>query len=379
MKILFITHNTALAGAPKVLLLFLQWLAVHKPLVEIHVLDMAPGVMEPDFRACSNGYYVFPKRNSEKNFIVKAIRKMGLLSNGKDAKTKLLHLLGKQNFDFIYANTIKTVPVAVQIKANTIRTKIILHIHELPTVIKLLLPDFPSYTNYIDGIIAASEIIKIKLIKDYDVSEKKIQTVYAFSEAVPISGLKKTKEIFNVGASGFVDWRKGYDIFIQVSRHIKKHQPKTEIIFTWVGPIPEDTQTIIEADLAKLDIQKNIFFVGLQENPWSYYGNFDVFLMPSREDPFPLVAIELAMLQKPIICFENAVGTSEILSNGGGKIVPYLDIEAMAQAVLEYYNDRALCDNDGKMASQLFKPFTPQVQCPKIYAILENHFENKSV
>lgn len=59
--------------------------------------------------------------------------------------------------------------------------------------------------------------------------------------------------------------------------------------------------------------------------------------MTSREDPFPLVSIEVGLLGKPIISFEKAVGTNEILQDAGGFIVPYLSIEDMAQKALLYY------------------------------------------
>lgn len=361
-----------MAGAPKVLLLFLQWLSKQKPSVEIHVLDMAPGILRADFQSFSKHYYTFTKIDSQGGFATKVLKKSGLLGKGKDAKAELLHFLAQQDFDVLYANTIKTVPLSKAIKANNEKVKLVLHLHELPTVMKLLLPEFKNYLKHIDGYIAVSKIVKKKLLENYDVSPNNIQTVYEFSKSVPSSVPVKTKETFNVGASGFVDWRKGHDIFIQVARYVKKYEPEAAISFTWVGPLPKEIQIIIEADLEKLDLQEQVTFVGMQENPWPYYNAFDLFMLPSREDPFPLVCIEMAMLKKPILCFEGAVGTAEILENGGGRIIPYLDIESMAEAIITYYENRSLLEKDGEKVAQLFSGFTPENQCPKLFSVLED-------
>ena len=48
------------------------------------------------------------------------------------------------------------------------------------------------------------------------------------------------------------------------------------------------------------------------------------------------------MLGVPIICFEKATGTSEVLSKGGGFVVPYLDIYEMAKKIIKYYENKDL-------------------------------------
>ena len=106
--------------------------------------------------------------------------------------------------------------------------------------------------------------------------------------------------------------------------------------------------------------------------PENYFKNFDVFLLTSREDPFPLVAIEVGKSGIPIICFENATGTSEILINGGGFIVPYIDIVSIAEKLILYYNDEALRKRDGELNKVNFSIFTPEIMGKKLYEIIEN-------
>lgn len=93
--------------------------------------------------------------------------------------------------------------------------------------------------------------------------------------------------------------------------------------------------------------------------------------MTSKEDPFPLVCIEVGMMGKPIICFDKATGTQEVIENGGGQIVPYLNVDKMAEAIVKYYYDRDLLKHDGEEAKKLFSEFTPEIRCPQIYSIIQ--------
>ena len=67
----------------------------------------------------------------------------------------------------------------------------------------------------------------------------------------------------------------------------------------------------------------------------------DVFTLTSREDPFPRVCMELAALEVPVVTFDNG-GAVELVSSGCGFVVPYLDVAAMADRVLELLGDATL-------------------------------------
>lgn len=62
--------------------------------------------------------------------------------------------------------------------------------------------------------------------------------------------------------------------------------------------------------------------------------------MISREDPYPLVNLEVAALAKPIICFRNSGGSQEFVENDAGFIVSYLDVEKMADKIIYLFNNQ---------------------------------------
>ncbi|GGA04333.1 hypothetical protein CYANOKiyG1_16650 [Okeania sp. KiyG1] len=68
----------------------------------------------------------------------------------------------------------------------------------------------------------------------------------------------------------------------------------------------------------------------------------DLFLLTSREDPFPLVNMEAMYCGLPVITFLGNGGASEIFEGQRGVAVPYLDIPEMAKAVINLKNDEQL-------------------------------------
>lgn len=106
------------------------------------------------------------------------------------------------------------------------------------------------------------------------------------------------------------------------------------------------------------------------ENPFEYYRDLDLFILTSREDPFPLVCIENGMLGNPIVCFEGATGIEEVIAEGGGRVVPYLNVEDMAETIIFYNKNRQDLLAEGKTAKEIFSDFTPEKKCPELFDVI---------
>lgn len=370
MKILFISHETTRTGAPKVLLLFLKWIKANRKDVVVDVLTLRGGNLSEEFKHSCNQFYDFSALTQYKkpSLFERILKKFGLKKK-IDLKEKWIDKLLSNRYDIVYANTIATLPLASNISKRNKNTRLISHLHELNTIIKLSLPDFTGYIDGVHQFIVPSQMVKTNLTKNWPVKEDLINVVYECTEAISNSKAKKNS-VFTVGASGTVHWRKGQDVFLQLARYIKSNYPDAKVNFVWTGSMPSQEKIIIEEDLKKLHLIDDVRFVGEVENPTDYYNNFDVFVMTSREDPFPLVCIEVGMLGKPIICFEGATGTEEVLKKGGGFVVPYLSVEDMAEKVVEYYNNLELLKNHGGLNKKVFSQFTPDVICAQLFEII---------
>ncbi len=377
-KILFVSHDASLTGAPLILLYFMEWLKKnYSGDFEIGIFHLNDGELKERFDLFADfSYQVEPiKTKSLSERIVQKIFRRKYSSKVRlSPLEKSIELIANENYDIIYANTVSSLPVALKIKKVSLaNTKLIAHIHELRVIIEQKKIE-PHHLPEIDRVIAVSNIVKDNLINQWGISESMVDVVYEFSKNIVVNDETNTirsNRKFVIGASGFVHWRKGHDLFIQVARYLYTNYKAENIEFCWVGNLKGNEKRIVEADLDKLNLRDKVKFVGQQPNPQKYFNEFDVFVMTSREDPFPLVCIEVGMLGKPIICFDKATGTQEMLTEGGGKIVPYLNIEKMAVAIWEYYENPDSLAKDSQIAKKVFEGFSPQEKCPEIYEIIK--------
>ncbi|MBU2929556.1 glycosyltransferase [Winogradskyella psychrotolerans] len=380
-KILFINHSASRTGAPIMLLHFLKWLKSKN--VRFDVLSLQNGDLLDEFSIISDQHFYKIKKD---NLFVKTKRYInwfqeegsitGLLYPESDLKS-----ISKNNYSLIYANSILSLPAGYYIKKNSLNNlQLLVHIHELNIVLQRYCPNFSFFSSSIDHIIAASYRVKDNLISNWGFKNNDISVVYEHStmpSATPNAVNKKIRE-FIVGASGIASWRKGPDFFLMVAKYVFEKMPEATIQFQWVGRISSFNRLIFEEDLKKLNLTNKVEFVGAKENPHDYYSNFDIFLMTSKEDPFPLVCIEVGMLGKPIICFKGATGTEEVLETIEGTIVPYMDIIQMGELVIKYYENTQFKIEVGKKMKDVFQEFTPEKQSVKFYNIILSLINNES-
>lgn len=379
MKVLFISNSPSLSGAPLVLLNFLQWAKKNnKPLIP-SLLFLKPGERQKDFESVTKNIYVLPveeKLISVLQLIYERICiKLRIYRSPKDI---LLDKLTKDKYDIIYCNTVVTLRLGIEIKDIFLknfpnhRVKIVCHLHELEIAIQHSEPRFTQLKNPVDGWIAVSDLVKKNLMVNHGIKDEKVDLVHAFVNPVDINALAvKKRTSFIIGASGYYYWAKGNDVFIQVADRFFKSFPGTDAVFVWVGFVHPVDRLVLDRDLKLMGLSEKVLFIGESKTALKEFSSFDVFLMTSREDSFPLVCLEVGALGKPIICFENAIGSEEFLKSGGGKIVPYLDVEAMKDAIYQYTENEELRKKDAEKIKELVLPFSTENQSPKIYALLE--------
>jgi glycosyltransferase involved in cell wall biosynthesis len=373
-KILFISHDTSRTGAPMVLLHFLKWLQTNNPMIQTDLLALDGGSLDFEFRNIVTNYYdcrqiIQPQISLFKRIFVK----LKLFRDISRRRELFISQLANNQYDVIYANTIVSLPFASDLANQSINSKLVVHVHEMNAVIRLLLPQFEEYIKDVSKFITPAQTVKDNLINNWHVGADRIEVVYECATISKKEIENKNDNLFTIGASGTVHWRKGYDVFIQLARYLCKLKPKNNFKFIWVGKISNVERIIIEEDLLKLGLEEKVFFVGELEEPNERYVDFDVFLMTSREDPFPLVCLELGLLGKPIISFDKATGINEVLEDAGGFIVPYLDIEAMSEKVLEYHENSVLLKEHGYLNRELFAKFTPKEICPQYFRVIQKY------
>jgi len=372
MKIIFLSHEATLTGAPLVLLNFLKWIKNHKTTWQSDVVFLKGGSRFDDFSRNSSSCKVFTqnpfKRSLSQRVVYKLKSRFGF---GYLPPRNMFEEIVANDYNLIYCNSISTLSLGLEIKKKT-KKKLVLHIHELDIIIKLFSPSFEEMVKKVDLFVAVSKAVSETLTKAYQVPANKISVVYEFvypnQKSFDIVYPAKTNRS-TIGASGYAHWRKGTMFFLLVAQRMIKLLPEMHFDFQWVGACKGDERIILENVATKLGIAKQVTFVGETSEPDKYYNNFDLFLMTSLEDPFPIVCIEMGMKGIPIICFEGAGGSEEWLPKEA--VVPYLDVNAMATAAVERIRNEELYDKESFAVKKASENFSAEVQCPRLAEIIE--------
>nr|MDA3814448.1 glycosyltransferase family 4 protein [Candidatus Cloacimonadota bacterium] len=124
---------------------------------------------------------------------------------------------------------------------------------------------------------------------------------------------------------------KGIDILIKAARIVTDEIP--EVVFALAG----DGQLMTEMKQLKVDLKlNNVYFLGhqTQEDVASLYSAAEVSVVPSRIEPFGLVAIEALGCGTPVVA-TNSGGLPDFVNNKVGQLVEMENVEALAKAIIE--------------------------------------------
>ena len=101
--------------------------------------------------------------------------------------------------------------------------------------------------------------------------------------------------------------------------------------FCWVGDIDANLKEWLAGEIAEGVAAGTLHMAGYRHDVSAFFSAADAFLLTSREDPFPTVAIEAMSVGLPVLAFDGSGGMAEFLKEEGlGYVVPYCDAPAMA-------------------------------------------------
>ena len=148
---------------------------------------------------------------------------------------------------------------------------------------------------------------------------------------------------------GYGDYRKGVDLFVDVAKHMQNLKQDMDIYFIWIGSIEK---TMIPKVVNKID---KVIFLEPVKDLSLYYSGADIFLLTSREDPFPSVVLEAMNARLPVLAFEDAGGYIDIVSDDTGGLVKYKDTKKMAEKLISLLKNKELTIEKGDTGYELIK------------------------
>jgi glycosyltransferase involved in cell wall biosynthesis len=194
------------------------------------------------------------------------------------------------------------------------------------------------------SLIAISHQVAADTIATYNVAEKKVQLIWnGFDTAIFRVIPEVTKESvfveFDISAEGdrplvsfvgkFTDF-KGIDVLLRAAAIYEEVIPGIQTVLVGHGQLWDEMRKL-QQDLSL----RYTHFLGHQPQPTvaKIYNAADVSVVPSRVEPFGLVAIEALACGTPVVA-TNEGGLPDFINDKVGSLVPADDHEALAQAII---------------------------------------------
>jgi glycosyltransferase involved in cell wall biosynthesis len=369
--ILFVSHDANKGGAQEVLINVVAWFKRHTN-INVKVLCLQGGGWLHRFTEIADTL----------------VLEGPSAQDGEEAFLRQIERFCEGIPDLIYGNTV--VAGSTYGWLRKLNVPILTHFHELESSIrKYGSPWIENVINLSSHFIACSVPVRENLIRNYGVPSEKISTVYEsiVSRQPEIldkkSKLRQRKKfglkrdatlIFGCGIG--MPFRKGADLFIQLGETLLQKGYQNFHLY-WIGdfdPAYQDEQygawKTHYAKLKNKGLSKHVTFLGMKDNPREYLACGDIFLLSSREDPFPLVALEAADCGLPIVCFAETGGIPDFVGDDAGFVAPREDLNAMAEKLIELAKHEELRLKLGERAREkLLSRFTVEQTTPHILSV----------
>lgn len=138
-----------------------------------------------------------------------------------------------------------------------------------------------------------------------------------------------------VGTIGVLSPRKGSDLFVDVAERLAADGVPAELRLA--GPLEDSPLAVWGRGQIARGERVGMRWLGQTDVP-EELRSWDIMVMPSRADPFPLVVLEAMGAAVPVVGFA-VDGIAEQLAEGAGVLVAPEDASALATAVRELVED----------------------------------------
>jgi glycosyltransferase involved in cell wall biosynthesis len=148
-----------------------------------------------------------------------------------------------------------------------------------------------------------------------------------------------------IGAVGRLEPQKGFDLAVRAL---------TEVDGATLVLVGEGSERTALDDLAhRLGVEDRVLFAGWVDTPRAYLGSFDVFVLPSRFEGFPLVALEALLARSAVVATDVGSVGEAVRNEETGLLVPSCDPTALAAGLRRLLGDADLRSRLGEQGRRL--------------------------
>jgi glycosyltransferase involved in cell wall biosynthesis len=156
-------------------------------------------------------------------------------------------------------------------------------------------------------------------------AESSVSTIHNGVPDIAVEPRRRARPGPIVGAVGRLEEQKGFDVLLHAFRDVEN---ATLII---VGDGSERER--LRAEARRLGIDGRVIWQGWSEDARSYLPSFDVFVLPSRFEGFPLAVLEAHLAETAVVATDVGSVSEAVLDGETGLLVPAADAHALTAAI----------------------------------------------
>lgn len=345
-RIVFVTLDGAVGGGQVFLLYLLRWLR-HQTDISTELLAWHGGPLLDRYaeltpvRVLDDLNEWRPARVFE---VLGFQRLTGLLKSSR----LRWWLVQRRRGDLLYVNGLE----AARILGFTTLAgpRAVVHVHDIAELHsdRLTLADRQLITERAALFVAASDEIAEALHRELGVDRDRIirhDYVIAGGTEGPLVSLHPPSRAdlgigadeLVVGCTGPADWWKEPEQFVLLAWAVRRRLPDRPLRFLWVADDPDERLLWpFRHDLRNAGIDDCTTVVS-GPRPFDFLGAMDVLVLSGRHEPPELLVFEAVGAGAAVVCTDNLLRDTP--AQATTVVVPYLDIDALAQAVAELADD----------------------------------------
>lgn len=208
---------------------------------------------------------------------------------------------------------------------------------------------YRRYLPRLDAYVVLNELDKEKVDRAFSISSTVIYNPKSFVTEQKADPARK-----RFLAAGRLVHAKGFDIFLEAFALFRQKNKEWDCVVAGDGEEKERLQE----QLCRLHLEDCVHLVGVQKDMLSCYLDASVFLLPSRWEGMPLVALEAQEAGLGIITFDRPFLRPFLEDGREGLIARGDDASSFAQAMLRVASDEKLRRRMQEKALERSKLFT---------------------
>jgi glycosyltransferase involved in cell wall biosynthesis len=185
-------------------------------------------------------------------------------------------------------------------------------------------------------------------------------------ETVPPFEQRDSKKIC---AMGRMDDQKAYDTMFKAFAIFAKTHPEHSLNIYGDGL----NRSKLEQLIKELDLESRIILHGNRPDAVKQIQNAGMFVMTSRYEGMPNALIEAMACGLPCVCTDCDFGPAELIEDGeSGLLVPVDDVQAIAAAMAQLADDKALAERLSRGALKIRQTHSRETICKQYRDYIES-------